>query len=43
VLHHNQPSDYARLSILSDGLCTPDDREALLRRLLEFICGGFGV
>lgn len=42
ALHHNQPTDYARLSILSDGLCDPADREALLRRLLAFISGGFG-
>jgi AcrR family transcriptional regulator len=43
VLHHNSAFDYERLSRLSDGLCTPDDREALLNRLLNFAAAGFGV
>ncbi len=43
VLHHNSAADYARLALLSEGLCTPDDREALLQRLLVFIAAGFGV
>lgn len=43
VLHHNQAADYARLAILSDGLLSVDDREALLRRLLDFIAAGFGL
>jgi AcrR family transcriptional regulator len=43
VLHHNSASDYARLDVLSDGACTPDDREALLRRLTNFVVAGFGV
>lgn len=43
VLHHNSAADYARLDILSDSLCKPDDREALLQRLLDFIAAGFGV
>ncbi|WP_165611255.1 TetR/AcrR family transcriptional regulator [Sphingomonas jatrophae] len=43
VLHHNQAADYARLAILSDDACAPDDRAALLRRLLDFIAGGFGL
>ncbi|WP_156839510.1 TetR/AcrR family transcriptional regulator [Novosphingobium aquimarinum] len=42
VLHYNQPTDYARLALISDGACTPEDREALMERLLQFICGGFG-
>ncbi len=43
VLHHNQASDYQRLAVLSEGLCDPDDREALLQRLLDFVAGGFGL
>jgi AcrR family transcriptional regulator len=43
VLHYNQSADYERLAILSDGVCTPNDRVALLRRLVEFIAGGFGL
>lgn len=43
VLHHNQAADYERLAILSGGACTPDDRDALLHRLLGFIAGGFGL
>lgn len=43
VLHHNSAVDYERLAILSGGLCTPDDREALLKRLLEFLVAGFGI
>ncbi|MFT4053647.1 MAG: TetR/AcrR family transcriptional regulator [Novosphingobium sp.] len=43
VLHHNRPSDYDRLALLSDGECDPEDREALLTRLIDFIAAGFGV
>lgn len=43
VLHHNQAADYERLAILSDGACAPDDRDALLARLIDFIAGGFGL
>lgn len=43
VLHYNQSADYERLAILSDGACAPDDRVALLRRLVDFIAGGFGL
>ncbi|OCC25483.1 hypothetical protein MB02_02265 [Croceicoccus estronivorus] len=43
VLHHNSAADYERLALLSDGQCAPDDREALLARLLAFITAGFGV
>ena len=43
ALHHNHAADYARLAVLSDGACAPDDRHALLERLLEFIAGGFGL
>ncbi|MET0268948.1 MAG: TetR/AcrR family transcriptional regulator [Sphingomonas sp.] len=43
VLHHNQSADYARLAVLSDDGCVPDDRAALLRRLVDFIAGGFGL
>jgi AcrR family transcriptional regulator len=43
VLHHNSASDYERLHRLSDGVCTPDDRDALLDRLLNFVAAGFGV
>jgi AcrR family transcriptional regulator len=43
VLHHNSAADYARLDLLSGGLCTPDDRQALLDRLCCFIAAGFGV
>ncbi len=43
VLHHNSAADYARLALLSGGLCTPDDRQALLDRLYQFIAAGFGV
>jgi len=43
VLHHNSAADYARLDILSNGRCTPDDREALLGRLLDFISAGFAI
>lgn len=43
ILHHNRPSDYERLAILSDGACRPEDREALLTRLLDFIAAGFGL
>lgn len=42
VLHHNSAADYARLTILSDGVCDPDDRAALLDRVLDFIVAGFG-
>jgi len=41
VLHHNSAVDYDRLATLSGGLCTPDDREALLQRLLDFVIAGF--
>lgn len=43
VLHHNSAADYERLALMSGGQCTPDDREALLDRLLAFISAGFGV
>lgn len=43
VLHHNSAADYERLALLSDGKCTPDDRDALLARLVAFISAGFGV
>lgn len=43
VLHHNQPLEYDRLALLSNGMCHPEDRTALLRRLLAFIAGGFGI
>lgn len=43
VLHHNSAADYARLNLLSGGLCTPDDRQALLDRLYNFIAAGFGL
>jgi AcrR family transcriptional regulator len=43
VLHHNSAADYERLALLSDGRCTPDDRDALLERLLAYISAGFGV
>lgn len=43
VLHHNSSVDYERLKILSDGACTPDDRAALLDRVLDFIAAGFGL
>jgi AcrR family transcriptional regulator len=43
VLHYNQPTDYDRLALLSDGSCTPEDRQALMQRLLQFICGGFDL
>jgi len=43
VLHHNSAADYQRLALLSDGLCTPEDREALLGRLLDFVAAGFGA
>lgn len=43
VLHHNSAGDYERLALLSDGSCAPDDREALLRRLLDYVVAGFGV
>lgn len=42
VLHHNSSDDYARLAVLSEGRCTPDDREELLNRLHRFISAGFG-
>jgi AcrR family transcriptional regulator len=43
VLHRNSAEDYQRLGVLSDGVCTPDDREALLRRLLDYTSAGFSV
>lgn len=43
VLHHNSAADYERLALLSEGKCTPNDRDALLDRLVTFICAGFGV
>jgi len=43
VLHHNSAADFERLARLSDGLCKPDNREALLHRLLSFISAGFGI
>jgi AcrR family transcriptional regulator len=43
VLHHNSAADYARLDLLSGGLCTPGDRQALLDRLYHFIAAGFGL
>ncbi|MDD3799899.1 MAG: TetR/AcrR family transcriptional regulator [Novosphingobium sp.] len=43
VLHHNSAADYERLALLSGGQCTPEDREALLARLLAFVSAGFGV
>jgi len=43
VLHHNSAADYARLDLLSDGFCTPNDRQALLDRLFDFIAAGFGA
>lgn len=42
VLHHNSAADYDRLAILSDGACDPDDRQALLDHMLDFITAGFG-
>lgn len=41
VLHHNAAADYERLRVLSDGACTPDDREGLLQRLLDYTSAGF--
>jgi len=41
VLHHNAAADYERLRALSDGACTPDDREDLLKRLLDYTSAGF--
>ena len=41
VLHHNSAADYERLRTLSDGACTPDDREGLLARLLDYTSAGF--
>ncbi len=43
VLHHNRAADYDRLALLSDDACSPEDRDALLTRLLDFIAGGFGL
>lgn len=43
VLHHNAAADYDRLRALSDGACTPDDRDDLLRRLLDYTVAGFSV
>jgi AcrR family transcriptional regulator len=43
VLHHNSAADFERLARMSDGLCKPDNREALLHRLLSFIAAGFGI
>lgn len=43
VLHHNSADDYDRLARLSEGRCTPDDRAALLARLLDYIAAGFGA
>jgi AcrR family transcriptional regulator len=43
VLHHNSAADYERLTLLSDGRCRPDDREALLKRLVDYIGAGFGI
>lgn len=43
VLHHNSAADYERLALLSDGKCTPDDREGLLNNLTAFITAGFGI
>lgn len=40
VLHHNSAMDYERLMTLSEGACTPDDREKLLERLMNFILAG---
>jgi AcrR family transcriptional regulator len=41
VLHHNSAADYERLRTLSDGVCTPDNREELLQRLLDYTSAGF--
>jgi len=41
ALHHNSDDDYARLATLSGGKCAPDDRQALLERLLGFVSAGF--
>jgi len=43
ALHHNSAADYERLTRLSDGLCAPDDRDALLERLIDYTAAGFGV
>lgn len=43
ALHLNRPLDYVRLDLLSNGVCRPEDRSALLQRLLAFIAGGFGL
>ena len=43
VLHHNSAADYERLALLSEGNCTPNDRDALLERLVTYISAGFGV
>lgn len=43
VLHRNSKEDYERLRLLSDGVCTPDDREALLCRLLDYTSAGFAA
>ncbi|MDT0575882.1 TetR/AcrR family transcriptional regulator [Croceicoccus sp. F390] len=43
ALHHNQPGDYERLIVLSDGACRPDDQQRLLDHLLDFVARGFGV
>lgn len=41
VLHHNSAADYERLRALSDGACQPDNREDLLKRLLDYTSAGF--
>lgn len=43
VLHRNSAEDYERLRVLSDGVCTPDDRDRLLRRLLDYTSAGFSA
>lgn len=43
VLHHNSAADYERLRALSDGACTPDNREELLDRLLDYTSAGFNT
>jgi AcrR family transcriptional regulator len=43
VLHRNSAEDYERLRVLSDGVCTPDDRDSLLRRLLDYTSAGFAA
>lgn len=43
ALHHNSAADYERLALLSEGKCSPDDRDGLLANLTAFINAGFGV